>query len=189
MSARDPIDLLPLRQMVAASGDAARVFAGQAMLDWLSRPGRYQLVACGGSAQILAASEWALAEAQVVLRQAYGDLVRFGIPAVHTYVDADSGAAMVPVIFLRIDAARQHAAGLQALLQGRGAQLREVDLQSRRVVLRAELELGRALGLQREIGELTDGAAHILSWLVRYQPATQATPPDRAVGAAAPAGA
>ena len=174
MNVRDKLDLLPLRQVVRATGDALPAFARPALMEWLSRPDRYRIVGHGSGGQILAASEWALADAQLVLRQAYGPLVTFGSPAVHTYVDPREECLMVPVIFLRIDAPRVHARELQQVLAEHGAVLQEVDLQRAGVVLRAEIALSRALGLPRRIGELTDGAAHILSWLIRYERALPA---------------
>jgi hypothetical protein len=169
MNVRDRLDLLPLRQMVSAAGDAAIVFAKQGLLDGLARPGKYQLARHGEGGQILAGSEAALGEARLVLRQAYGEAITFGVPAVHTYVDTQAETLMVPVMFLRVDAPRRHAQAVRQLLAGRGAEIQEVDMQRHRVILRGELELARSLGLHHEIGELTEGAAHVLSWLLRYE--------------------
>jgi hypothetical protein len=173
MHVRDRLDLLPLRQAVVAKGDAALVFARQGLLDGLSRPDRYHVVGHGNGGQILAASEFALAEAQVVLRQAYGDLVTFGVATVHTYVDAEAGGLMVPVLFLRVDAPRCHMQELLDLLEARAARMKEVDVRRDRVVLRAEAEFSRALDLQRRVHALTDGSAHFLSWLLGYARAGQ----------------
>ena len=171
MNSRDRLELLPLRQMVSASGDAALRFARQDLLDGFGRPDRYRLKSHGAGGQILASGDLALAEARAVLAQAYGASVSFGVPTVHTYRDTPSGILMVPVIFLRVDAPRPHAHELRQLLARRGAELKEVDLKRHRVVVRAELELSRALGVAAEIGALTDGAAQVLSWLLRYQDA------------------
>ena len=175
MHVRDPLDLLPLRQMVAASGDAAPVLARQDLLDRLSRPHRYRIVGRGNCGQILAASELALAEARVLLRQAYGDLLTFGATSVHSYVDPQTKTPMVPVLFVRIDAPRAHRRDLLDILKGRRADLKDVERQRDRVVLRAELEFSRALGLQREVLELADGSAHFLSWLLEYRRAGSGT--------------
>lgn len=172
MVAHDRLELLPLRQMVTVDSQAAGNFPRQGLLDWLSRADRYRIISHGHGGQILAVSERALAEARLVLRQAYGPLVSFGIPTVHSYVDTQAETLMVPVMFLRVDAPRAHARELQQMLQERSAGLREVDLQRDRVVVRAEMELSRSLGLEREIDVLTDGSAHLLSWLVRYQAAS-----------------
>ena len=171
MHVRNRPDLLPLRQMVSANEDAALVFAGQGLLNWLSKPDRFQIIGHGHGAQILAASEFALAEAQRVVRQAYGDLVTFGTATVHTYLDRESQTPMVPVMFVRLDAPRRHKKELLDLLRARTAHMRKVDVQRDRVVIRAELELSRALGLQREVHELTDddGSAHFLCWLLGYR--------------------
>lgn len=169
MQVRDPLDLLPLRQMVHVRGDASRVFARRGLLAWLSKPERFQIVAHGEGGQLLAASEFALAEARVVLQQAYGERVAFGSVVAHSYVDTREEVLMVPVMFLRIDAPRCFRPDLAALLEDRGAEMKEVDVQRDRVVLRAEVEFARALGLHRQVQELTDGSAHFLSWLQGYR--------------------
>jgi hypothetical protein len=177
VTVRDRLDLLPLRQMVSAAGDAALAFAHQGLLDWLAKPGKYQIVSYGPGAQILAVSELALAEARMMLCQAYGSLIKFGRATVHTYVDTLAETLMVPVIFLRVDAHRSHAQELLEMLKARCAVIKEVDLQRVRVVVRAEMELSRALGLERRIIELTDGSAHVLCWLLRYRPASHGEQP------------
>ena len=172
MHVRDRSDLLALRQMVRAREGAALVFAGQGLLDVLSKPDRFQIIRHGQGAQIQAASEFALAEAREVVRQAYGDLVTFGEATVHTVQDPDTRMAMVPVMFVRIDAPRRHREKLLDLLQARTACMRTVDVQRDRVVIRAELELSRALGLQCQVHEVTDdGSSHFLGWLQGYRPA------------------
>jgi translation elongation factor EF-G len=87
---------------------------------------------------------------------------------------------MVPVVYLRIDAPRSHWQDLLQLLADRSAQSKQADLQRRRVVVRAEMELSRSMGVTRQIGEVTDGAAQVLSWLMRYQPAgvSEGLPPS-----------
>lgn len=166
---RDRLDLLPLRQMVTAQADAARAFARQDLLDWLGRPERFRIVSHPGGGQILATGERALEDARAVLRQAYGAALRFGIPTVHSFVDRATGSLMVPVIFVRVDAARGHAPQLQRILAARSADVREVELQKDRAVIRAEIALARSLGLEQEVMQATLGAAHILSWLLRYE--------------------
>jgi len=175
MHARDQFDLLPLRQTVTASGDAALVFARQDLLDWLSVPDRYLIISHGQGGQILAAGELALAKAQLVLREAYGALITFGIATVHTYEDTEAQTLMVPIMFLRVDAPRRHMQELLNILKERSAEIREVEVQRDRVVIRAELEFSRALGLELQIEQLTNGSAQILSWLLRYQQALRQT--------------
>lgn len=167
----DRLDLLPLRQNVTAEPHAVPVFAAQGVLDWLSRPERYQVVSHGGGGQILAAGEAALAEAQGMLREAYGASIRFGTPTVHSFVDDATGERMVPVLFMRVDAPRAEVERLQRLLASRCADVKEVELQQGRVVLRAEMELARSLGVEAEVLDATGGAAQILSWLLRYEAA------------------
>ena len=176
---RDPMDLLPVLQLVTASGDAAPVFARQALLDRLSRPHRFRIVGHGSGGQILAASGRALAEAQGLLRQAYGASIGFGTPSVHTYVDAHTGMLMVPVVFMRIDAPRARGPELRNLLEERRARMQEVEMRRDRVVLRAEMQLSRTLDLEDRIASSTGGAAQVLSWLVRYEPATPAHATDK----------
>ena len=166
---RQRLDLLPLRQMVLAAGDVTPAFARQGLLDWLSRPGRYQVFSHGGGGQILAATERALEEARALLRSAYGAAVRFGAATVHSYVDTHDETLMVPVMFLRIDAPRVHGRALHRLLRERAARLQEIDLQDERVVLRAELPLAQSLGLALQVHALAGDDAHFVSWLSRYE--------------------
>ena len=163
-------DLLPLRQCVIPSGDAVPVFARQGLLDWLSRPERFQITSHGTGGEILAASEGALADARAVLRQAYGELVGFGQVAVDCRTDPATGASLVPIMFLRIDAPRRLAAWLVELLRRRAAQVQDVEPQRERVVVRAEIALAQLLGLEQEVLAASDGAAQVLSWLLRYAP-------------------
>lgn len=176
VNVRDALDLLPWRQMVSVEGDAARGLARECFPRWLAKPDQYRIDSHGHGGRILAVSELALAHARAALLRAYGCALTFGMPNVHTYVDPQVGAVMVPVMFLRVDAPRSHAHALRQLLADRGAEIKEVDLQRHRVLLRAELEMSRSLGMERAIGELTGGAAHVLSWLLRYQRASAASP-------------
>ncbi|MBK0392466.1 hypothetical protein [Ramlibacter algicola] len=171
---RDPFDLLPLRQLVTANGDAVPAFASQPLLDLLSRPGSFRIVRHGAGGQILAGSGTALAEARRVLERAYGTCVSFGIPSVHTYVDPEAGTSMVPILFMRIDAMRSHRAPLQQVLAECGACTLEIEQRRDRVLVRAEIELSRTLDVEERIAEATGGDAHVLSWLVRYQQPAQA---------------
>lgn len=72
---------LPLRQPVAFDGRLPEAaFARQDLLDGLSRPGRFRIARLGAGGLIHASEPCALAEARRLLRQIYGDLVRFGEP-------------------------------------------------------------------------------------------------------------
>ena len=171
MLAEDKLALLPLRQWVKPSGDAVLTFARRGLLDWLSRPDKFLITSCGTGGQILAAGEAALADAQAVLRQAYGALISFGEPTVHSYLDPATSTRMVPTMFLRLAAPRDHAPALLQRLKERGANLQEVELEAGRAVMRAEIRLADLLGFERELEELTGDAAQVLCWLLRYGPA------------------
>lgn len=175
MQMRDPFDLLPLRQLVGATGEAQRVFAQQVLLDQLSRPGRFRILRHGSGAEVLAANERALAEARSLLRQAYGSGIAFGAAAVHTFVDARTRRRMVPILFVRIDASRVHAQALQQMLKDRGAAVPDMSLSRGRVVIRVEIELSQALDLESAVALETDGAAQFLCWLLRYQAVAQSS--------------
>jgi hypothetical protein len=173
MQMRDPFDLLPLRQLVSATGGAERVFAQQVLLDQLSRAGRFRIIRHGGGAEVLAANERALAEARSILRQAYGSAIAFGAAAVHTFVDGQTGERMVPILFVRIDAPRAHAHALQQMLKDRGAAAQDVTLSRGRVVIRVEIAFTSALDLESAVALETEGAAQFLCWLVRYDAAAE----------------
>jgi len=76
---------------------------------------------------------------------------------------------MIPIMFLRVDAPRVHGRKLQQLLKDRSIDAQEIELQRDRVVIRAEVPLSKLLGVERLIAELTDGSAHTMCWLLRYQ--------------------
>jgi hypothetical protein len=171
MLVRDRLNLFPLRQMVSVSGDAEHVFARQGLLDWLSRPERYQIISHGQGGQIFAIGEPALGEAQALLREAYGGLIGFGGVTVHSYVDGQPGTVMIPIMFLRVDAPRAHGHKLLQLLKDRSIDAQEIEFQRDRVVIRAEVPLSKLLGVERLIAELTDSSAHTMCWLLRYQAA------------------
>lgn len=171
---------LPLRQWVEVTDDAERVFARQDLLDALSRPGRFQVVRHGAGGLLLAVRELGLAEGRVALRQAYGERVRFGPVTVHAEADPATGGWLLPVMFLRIDVPRAHRHALLDLLRERGIGTQDVDVRRDRAVVRAEAPLPRLLGLERRVGELTDGSAHTMCWLLRYAAADRATEPATA---------
>jgi hypothetical protein len=171
LQAFDTLDLLPLRQMVGASGETATGFGSQGLLDGLSRPDRFRMFRHGCGGQILARNGLALAEAQLVLRQAYGPSLAFGLPTVHTVVDHATGTIQVPEMFLRIDAPRGYRQELLRILAQRSAEPCAIAVDRHRIVLRAELPLACLIGLERQVLEHTDGAAHILCSLARYSPA------------------
>lgn len=171
MQAEDKLALLPLRQWVKPSGDAVLPFARRGLLDWLSRPEKFLIASYGEGGQILAAGEADLADAQALLRQAYGPLISFGEPTVHSYVDPATGALMVPTMFLRIAVARACAPALMQGLKDRGARLQEVEALGEQVVLRSEVRLADLIGFAQELQQLAGDAAQALCWLLRYEPA------------------
>jgi translation elongation factor EF-G len=158
---------LPLRQCFWAVPDSAVVFPTPGFLDWLSRADKFSIKGYGNGGEGLAANEHALAEAQLVLKQAFGSLVAFGEPTVHTYVDG--GEAMVPVMLVRVDAPRAHAAALLARLSARRAVIDDAEARPGRMVVRAAARLSDLLGFHREFLELTEGSGHVLCWLDRYE--------------------
>lgn len=83
---------------------------------------------------------------------------------------------------LRIDAPRWQWHELLDLLQARGGRKLDGDVQRGRTLLRAEVDLSRAFDRQAQVYASTDGAAHVLSWLQGYRPASRA--PDVASPAA-----
>ena len=84
MHALESLPLLPIRQMVIARGPQELAFASQGLFAALSRPERFRILRHGAGGQILARNDPALAEAQNLLRQAYGEAIAFGTPTIHT---------------------------------------------------------------------------------------------------------
>ncbi|GAB3757529.1 hypothetical protein GCM10028796_01810 [Ramlibacter monticola] len=164
------LDLLPLRQKVGATHGKPLALGGQNLLDALSRPDRFRILRHGAGGQILARNGLALAEAQHLLRQAYGGVVAFECPTVHTVMDRATGKLLVPLMFLRIDAPRAYRLDLLRLLAPCSLKPDATTLERGRIVVRAELPLARLIGLERQVIDRTDGAAHVLCWLARYGP-------------------
>ena len=169
MRPQNKLDLLPLRQCARPATAIGPAFAKRDFLESLSRPARFQIVRLGKGVQILAANELALAEARLILQQAYGEQIRFDSVIVHTYLDPAREELMLPVMFLRIDAPRPHGQPLVQRLKDRGAAPEMTDIQRKRAVIRAEARLMQLLGFGRDVLELTDGSAQVLSWLLRYE--------------------
>jgi hypothetical protein len=171
MNAFDTLDLLPLRQMVRATHAPAGL-SGR-LLDELSRPDRFRILRHGPGGQILARNGLALAEAQVVLRNAYRS-IDFGPPTVHRVIDHATGTILVPMMFLRVDAPRAFRRELLQILTERSTGASEIAMQRDRMVVRSESPLACLIGIERQILERTDGAAQILYWLSRYSAAPRA---------------
>lgn len=160
-----------LRQTVAMEHGPIERFAAQALLDYLSRSGRYRFARIGDGVQILAISESALKEARAALQRVYGALLHFGTPCVHSQWDPVSGMLMVPVVFLQVQLPRMHFMNVVADLKQRGAAIQEVRLVRNSAVVRAELEAGRWLGGESHIQQLTDGRAQLRCLITRHAPA------------------
>ena len=165
-------ELLPLRQCVRPSAAASLAFASRSLLAALSRPGKFQLTSYGEGGLILAANELALAEARLVLQQAYGERVAFAEPVVHTWVDPIEETLMVSARCPRVDAPKVHAQVLTDALRQRQAEVQDVEVQRNRVVVRAAVRLADLLGFEQEALAATDGSAHVLAWLVGYESAS-----------------
>jgi len=75
--------------------------------------------------------------------------------------------AMAAVMFVRIDAPRRHQQELLALLDARGADLKQVERQRDRVIVRAEIAPARAQGVAAEVARVAGDAAQVLSWPLR----------------------
>ncbi|GAB3760724.1 hypothetical protein GCM10028796_09790 [Ramlibacter monticola] len=170
MEALDTLDLLPLRQRVGATHGKPLAAGGHSLLDALSRPDRFRILRHGAGGQILARNGLALAEAQHLLRQAYGAAIAFGSPTVHTVTDRATGQVLAPLMFLRIAAPRAYRQDLVQLLARCSPQQGTASFEGNRVVVRAELPLARLIGLEREVLDRTEGAADVLCRLARYGP-------------------
>lgn len=177
MFADELLDRLPLRQCVTPSGEAIVPFAERKLLDWLSRPAQFQITRYGAGGQIHAASEAALGEAQALLREAYGELIAFSPPVVHTWVCPREEQLMEPIMQLRVEAPRAHVLPVLGELKERNADLQAVELEPDRAVLRGEIRLAELLGYERALEGLTGAAAHVVSRLARYQPASSGAMP------------
>lgn len=172
LQAFDTLDLLPLRQTVRRIDAAAAGFGGHSRLDALSRPERFRILRRGNEGRILARNGLALAEAQRVLRQAYGAAIHFEAPTAHRVIDHASGATLVPMMSVRVDAPRVFKQDLLQILAERSTPPGEVALHCDRMVLRAESPLPALIGLEGQVLERTRGAGHVVCWLARYRPAT-----------------
>jgi hypothetical protein len=168
MEAFDTLDLMPLRQVVRATHASRAGWCAQSLLDALSRPDRFRILRLGAGGQILARNGLALAEAQRLLRHAYGASIDFATPTAHRVIDHATGATLVPLMFLRVDAPRSFRQELLQMLAERSTAPGEVAMQRDRMVLRMESPLASLIGLERQILERSEGEARILCSLARY---------------------
>lgn len=175
MNAFDTLDRLPLRQVVRAKHPTAKGLGDWRRLDGLSRPNRFRILRHGSGGQVLARDGLSLAEAQGVLRNAYGRSIDFEPPTVHRVIDHATRTILEPVMFLRIDAPRAYKQELLQMLVQRSAKASEIAPERDRVVVRTEAPLAHLIGLEQQVLEGTDGAAQIVCRLSRYSPAPRAT--------------
>lgn len=169
----DELDAFPLRQSFTGQGDTA-AFATQDLLDGLSRPGRFRLIACRGAGEILAVSEAALGEARERLAGCYGDSITFGKSRVHAWTDVAGGPPRVPFMFVRLDAPRDFNAALAEALRQRGAQVQELVPQRDRVVIRAVAAMSALMGFERAVLARWGESVQVLCWLLHYAPLPEA---------------
>ena len=174
MNAFDTLDRLPLRQVARAKHATVKGLGDWRRLDGLSRPPRFRILRHGPGGQILARDGLSLAEAQVVLRNAYGRSIDFGPPTVHHVIDHATGAILEPMMFLRVDAPRAYKQELLQMLVQRSAKASEIAPERDRVVVRTEAPLAHLIGLEQQVLEGTEGAAQIVCRLSRYSPAPRA---------------
>ena len=174
MNTFDTQDLLPLRQMVRATHATVTRLGGRLPLEGLSRPDRFRIMRHGPGGQIMARNGLALAEAQVVLRNAYGRSIDFGPPTIHRVIDHATGTILVPRMSLRVDAPRSFRRKLLQLFAERSIEPGEIAIKRNRMVVRIESPLACLIGLEQQILKRTDGSVQILCWLSRYGPAAEA---------------
>jgi hypothetical protein len=168
MEAFDTLDLMPLRQMVRGTHASRAGWCAQSLLDGLSRPDRFRIVRLGAGGQILARNGLALAEAQRLLRHAYGTSIEFATPTVHRVIDHATGAVLEPLMSLRVDAPRTFRQDLLQILADRETGPGQVAVQGERTIVRVESPLACLIGVERQVLERTQGAARILCSLARY---------------------
>ena len=144
----------PLRQSVTATPEKIASIRDSGLLDWLSKPESQLLLDHGNRITICAAHETALEEATAVLAQAHGPSVTFSALQIHSIPAPEPGMRLKPVMSVRIQTRRQHAARTLEELVQRRATIIEEDRQGDRVVLRAEVRLADLLGLPACLREI-----------------------------------
>jgi hypothetical protein len=162
---------LPLRQRWQLLGDSAPASAAPPLRDTVPVRSKFALIPQGAGGEIWALNERALREGRAAVSAGHGEGVRFGELQVHTYVDPVRRVPMEPLMFVKVNARREHLDVLLQQLRARGARMHEVELQKQRVVLRAEARLARLLGLEEAVLAVGRHSAQVFSWLVRYEPA------------------
>jgi len=159
----------PLRQSLSVNEQKLASLRDSAATEWISKPDHYMLVDDGEQLTLCAANEQALEEATPLVAAALGASARFGAPRAHCAVRAQDGARLQPVMFVRVQVARTHAAHVREELARRGASLVEQDPQGDRLVLRAEAPLSALIGYRKFLRDTTDARFELWSWLARYE--------------------
>ncbi|MGO4391096.1 hypothetical protein AB4Z46_07050 [Variovorax sp. M-6] len=170
--ARDDDELAryPLRQSLTAAPETLAALRRSGLLEWLTKPECCLLVDDEDRITICAAHEDALEQAVAFIMQAHGASVKLDAPQVHGVPDHQGGGPLQPLMFVRAQVPRAHAAQALEELVRRHANVLENDLQTDCVVLRAEVRLADLLGYPVFLRELTGGTAALWIWLLRYAP-------------------
>ncbi|HET8746736.1 MAG TPA: hypothetical protein VFM98_14105 [Ramlibacter sp.] len=138
-------------------------------------PPRFAIVRRGREGEIWALNERALGEGRHAMKLAHLGAVRFTEPRVHTYLHPQRRVPMEPLMAVKVNARREHMEPILAELRTRGARMQEVELQGRRVTVRAEARLAALLGFEQAIDALTAHSGQAHTWLARYEAAPALT--------------
>jgi hypothetical protein len=123
--------------------------------------------------EIWALNERALSDGRRVIQTAHQGEVRFDAPHVHAHVDPRLRVPMEPLMFVKVNARREHMDAVLTQLRSRGARMQDVELEAGRVIVRAEALLRALIGFDAAVREIGAGSAQVFSWLVRYQAVQQ----------------
>jgi hypothetical protein len=162
---------LPLRQQWQVLSGAARP---PHLLEAAGKEGSFAILAQGGAGEIRALHERALVQGRDAVRHAHRGAVRFAQPVVHTYVDPVRGLSLQPLMFVKVNARREHLEPVMRMLRSRAARVQDVELQGQRAIVRAEIQLASLLGFEDAVLSLTARSAQVFTWLVRYDAASDA---------------
>lgn len=132
---------------------------------------KFAIIPNGRDGEIWALNERALREGRQAVTQAHRGEISFGQPRVHTYLDPLRRVPMEPLMFVKVNARREHLDAVLQELRSRGARMQEVELQGRRVILRAQARLTALLGFEDAVLVTSTHSAQVFAWLVRYEAA------------------
>lgn len=167
-------DRLPLRQGWKLLGDGTPKLALASLGDPRGVGARFTILAQGAQGaqgELRARNERALRDAREVLRNAHRGAVRFTPPRAHTWFDPVQRVTMEPLMFVKVNARREHLAGVLEELRARDARMEDVELQGREAVVRTEARLAALLGFEEAVLALSERSAHVFTWLLRYEAA------------------